>query len=404
MKILFITDSLQIGGVLSYISGLSKYLKLLNDETFVFGGVLLESDTSYKDYFKYTKVHSYTINSSSKLILQLNILINTFLHSKKVVRTINPNIIHLNLTISSLGFLLTSESKKFTKIFHFHGAWDLETRSLAKYFSSNSYFDSLKNYIRWRIQKYCLNRVEKILVLSEYSKNILINHFYIDSNKIVISKGGVDNEIYYEPKNKSISKRKMGLDSKCVLILALSRMEPRKGIHLLINSIRHIANQIGNFKIIIATSDLESLYFREIPNMIYNSGYPERITIQPIKTIQDNTRLYQAADIFITPSIDLETFGLTTIEALSCGDLVIGTKCGATPEILAKIKSFNFTSSNYTEQSLAKKIIEVANLNKKKKRLIKAEITMKIKNYYWQSVSKEIRNIYLNTLQENISD
>ena len=48
----------------------------------------------------------------------------------------------------------------------------------------------------------------------------------------------------------------------------------------------------------------------------------------------DLPRYYQAADLFVLPTRELEGFGLVTVEALACGTPVLGTPVGATPEIL----------------------------------------------------------------------
>jgi glycosyltransferase involved in cell wall biosynthesis len=43
---------------------------------------------------------------------------------------------------------------------------------------------------------------------------------------------------------------------------------------------------------------------------------------------------YAAADCTVMPSLDLEGFGLATVEALACGTPVLGSRRRATPEIL----------------------------------------------------------------------
>jgi glycosyltransferase involved in cell wall biosynthesis len=46
---------------------------------------------------------------------------------------------------------------------------------------------------------------------------------------------------------------------------------------------------------------------------------------------------YQAADVFVLPTRELEGFGLITVEALACGTPTVGTNVGAIPEILLSL-------------------------------------------------------------------
>ncbi len=51
---------------------------------------------------------------------------------------------------------------------------------------------------------------------------------------------------------------------------------------------------------------------------------------------QDLPHLYRTADLFLLPTRALEGFGLATLEALACGTPVLGTRVGATAELLAR--------------------------------------------------------------------
>jgi glycosyltransferase involved in cell wall biosynthesis len=66
---------------------------------------------------------------------------------------------------------------------------------------------------------------------------------------------------------------------------------------------------------------------------------------------------YQAADIFILPTIELEGFGLVTLEALASGTPVLGTPVGGTKEILGAFDD-RFLFRDASHEALAEKIVE----------------------------------------------
>lgn len=59
------------------------------------------------------------------------------------------------------------------------------------------------------------------------------------------------------------------------------------------------------------------------------------ICITNTKNVQELAEIYSAADVFVNPSRE-ETFGMTTIEALSCGTVPIVYKDTACEEIVNK--------------------------------------------------------------------
>ena len=63
-------------------------------------------------------------------------------------------------------------------------------------------------------------------------------------------------------------------------------------------------------------------------------GLDKHVTFLGFVPDADLPRYYQAADVFVLPTRELEGFGLVTAEALACGTPVLGTPVGATPELL----------------------------------------------------------------------
>jgi glycosyltransferase involved in cell wall biosynthesis len=66
-------------------------------------------------------------------------------------------------------------------------------------------------------------------------------------------------------------------------------------------------------------------------------GVSDRVRFQGHIPEKELPLYYQAADVFVLPTLTHEGFGLVTVEALACGTPVAATPAGATPEILAPL-------------------------------------------------------------------
>jgi len=62
------------------------------------------------------------------------------------------------------------------------------------------------------------------------------------------------------------------------------------------------------------------------------------------------------ADLFVLPTLELEGFGLVTIEALASGVPVLGTPVGGTVEILEKLNP-NLLFKDTSSESIARLIV-----------------------------------------------
>jgi glycosyltransferase involved in cell wall biosynthesis len=63
-------------------------------------------------------------------------------------------------------------------------------------------------------------------------------------------------------------------------------------------------------------------------------GVGGRVCLRGRLSDSDLALAYQAADLFVVPTLELEGFGVIVVEALGYGCPVIATRCGALPELL----------------------------------------------------------------------
>ncbi len=203
------------------------------------------------------------------------------------------------------------------------------------------------------VQKKVLQLSDRVIVFSDYSKKIVIEHFNVLPEKIfkvspqLITPQNQKQKLlpeYFIQKNKSF------------ILLVPSRIEPRKGLMILLESLLYL-KKISNYKFdLFFTGEInneqyakEMFIFCKMNNLVeahfINSVDKERLY-----------ELYKASDLVCMPSLKLETFGLVTLESISQGTPVVSFDTGATTELLSKIDK-RLIASDVTAASLADTIL-----------------------------------------------
>lgn len=107
-------------------------------------------------------------------------------------------------------------------------------------------------------------------------------------------------------------------------ILFLSRVHPKKGINLLIESITQIKDELKDFKVNIAGEGNPD-YIIELKNLVKQKGISDIVHFIGGVYGENKWNLFKKADVFILPTYS-ENFGIVIAEALASGTPVITTK------------------------------------------------------------------------------
>lgn len=256
----------------------------------------------------------------------------------------------------------------------------------AIYFFHASYYQELLFSLRlnistrmlinkiYRIEKYVLNKADKIILLSNFSKKVLTKTYpSINKRKIVKIPGAVDLKKFKAKAKKKHKKIKiftarrltsrMGLEN---LIIAMAELvEKNKDIHLEIAGKGYLENELQRY--------IDHL---QLAKNIKLLGYISEAQL---------IKKYQQADLFVLPTIAHEGFGLVTVEALACGTPVMATPVGASPEILAQVEpKLIFKNKNAT--SIAAGIQWFVRNKRKHKKIISTGKKLVRQKYSWDKV------------------
>jgi glycosyltransferase involved in cell wall biosynthesis len=123
-------------------------------------------------------------------------------------------------------------------------------------------------------------------------------------------------------KDESIRAR-FGIPNEQLLVLFMSRIDPKKGLDLLIPALERLLIKNCNFHFVLAgTNPQDPIYEQKIQQQIKNSTIASHTTITGFVTGEIKTALLQEADVFVLPSY-YENFGIAVAEAMVAGTPVV---------------------------------------------------------------------------------
>jgi D-inositol-3-phosphate glycosyltransferase len=165
-----------------------------------------------------------------------------------------------------------------------------------------------------------------IVVASEHEKHLLAALYGADTAKVDVVPCGVDLDLF-APMDKEQARRALGLRDGERIILFVGRIEPLKGIDILISAAAQLHDD-ENFKVLIVGGDA-----RTESEVAQLRALAERLDIDHhvsfVGAVEHGELplYYNAADVCVVPSY-YESFGLVAVESMACGTPVVASRVG----------------------------------------------------------------------------
>jgi len=204
-------------------------------------------------------------------------------------------------------------------------------------------------HVRKWIEKRALRSSDKIIALSLYTKNKLRSTYGISSDKISVIPGGVDLERFYPSVDKSELRKRLSIPENHIIIFTVRNLVPRMGLENLIHAMENVVANIKNVTLLIGGTGPLKENLMALTQQLGLEKHIRFIGFIPEANLPD---YYRLPDLFVLPTVELEGFGLVTLEALASGVPVLGTPVGGTLEILKNFDDqYLFQSSKPEDMS-----------------------------------------------------
>src|SRR6059036_2512763 len=267
-------------------------------------------------------------------------VVSSVLGARRVVtlelRDAPADVLHVHQPLAGYGVLTSPAVRGLPRLYSFHSPAPLEYRSRRGMTAHHR--DGVAGRLGfaalWGLERACLRRATAIQVLSDYSSELLWKLYRISREKVVKIPGAVDTASFRPAEDRAAVRKALDLPAERSLLLTVRNLEGRMGLDLLIRTMAILTQNMPEALLLIGGA---GTLRRELESLSNALGLRERVRFLGFIPDAALPLYYQAADVFVLPTRELEGFGLVTVEALACGTPVLGTPVGATPEILVPL-------------------------------------------------------------------
>lgn len=198
------------------------------------------------------------------------------------------------------------------------------------------------------MERVALGKATLYLALSKSIGKAYQNLYKIDRDKIRLAPAGVPSAEKVEAKEDPN------------LILFLGRLEPRKGVDLLLRAMPKVWSEVPEAKLVLVGKDQPlapgGKYYERWIKEQFPNDMAEKVKFTGFVSNNERANYLASCRLLVAPS-RYESFGLIYLEAMVYGKPVIGTKNGGAEDIV--IDGVNGYIAEVNELSLAEVIVKI---------------------------------------------
>ena len=234
------------------------------------------------------------------------------------------------------------------------------------------------------IERKGMEAADRVIAVSQWTKNIIIRHYNIPSKKVNVVHNGVMPKSY----DKEITPPPIGKH----LVTFLGRVTHQKGPEYFIDVAARVLKKLPDVHFVMAGSGdllpkmIERAAHLRITSHFHFAGFLKGDLVD---------RLLAATDVYVMPSVS-EPFGITPLEAAQAGVPVIISRQSGVSEVMQHAIKVDFWNIEALADAVCN-LLKYPGLSKTLKAKSREEIT----NITWNEAARKINRIYHELTEKN---
>ncbi|QSJ17033.1 hormogonium polysaccharide biosynthesis glycosyltransferase HpsP [Nostoc sp. UHCC 0702] len=185
---------------------------------------------------------------------------------------------------------------------------------------------------------------------------------------------------------------RLGIPQDVPLVLFMSRIDPKKGLNLLIPALEKLLYEGCNFHFVLAgTNPQDPDYEQKIKSQIDNSPLRSHTTITGFVSGELKASLLQVANLFVLPSY-YENFGIAVAEAMVAGiPVIISDQVHIWQQVRDSESGWVGTTDVQTLFELLREALQ--NPQERQRRGLNAQ-KYALQNFSWDAIARQMIQVY----------
>ena len=170
-----------------------------------------------------------------------------------------------------------------------------------------------------------LRNADRVICATEQERASLRQLYGARDDKVTVIPLGVDLD-RFRPSAKQEARASLGLRDERI-ILFVGRIEPLKGLDILINAAAMLESDVDCAVLVVGGDETSLPQVKELRDLARERGIEHRVAFVGAVDHADLPAYYNAADVCVVPS-HYESFGLVAVEAMASGVPVVASRVG----------------------------------------------------------------------------
>ncbi len=236
----------------------------------------------------------------------------------------------------------------------------------------------------YKVEKAGMEAADKVITVSDFTKNLVMEHYGIPAEKISVVHNGIESKDY-PAKNEDDFGIEALKNAGYKIVLFVGRLTLQKGPDYFLYAAKRILEYNPKTMFVIAGSgDMEG----KIMQMAAELNLSKNILFVGFLRGEALSRVYHSADVFVMPSVS-EPFGITPLESLLHGTPVIMSKQSGASEVILHAMKMDF----WDVDEMADKVLSVIEHPCLKQEMSKNG-NKEVSSCSWDKAASKLHSVY----------